>query len=689
MDLSGEWRAAPADDELRRDGIGIDADDSSWPLVHVPHHWSDEPSLAGVDGSVLYRRRFDLPMPTEGERTFVVLDGVFSQADVWLDGAYLGDPEGYFVPHSFEITGLARLSTDHVLAVEVDCSRSRDDDSKRTLTGALQAPPLTSADWRPGGLWRPVRIVTTGPVRIDRCRVLCRDANEARAHLRLVARLDADTTRTVRVRTLVDGVPLSQQERTLAQGSNDVAWDLDVLEPRLWWPWSLGDQPLTEVAVEVTVAGETSDRHVVRTGLREVALQDWVLSVNGERLFVKGALLGPTRRSLATASAEELRRDVSIAREMGLDLLRIRAHITRPELYDAADELGVLLWQDLPLQGGYARSVRRQAVAQARAAVDLLGHHPSIVMWCGHDVPERTMLRQQLPTWNKSILDRWVKRSFERSDETRPVVAYSGVAPHLPRLDGTDTHLHLGWGQGDERDLPGLAASVPRLVRFVGSFGSASVPPDAEFAEPDRWPQLDWDRLERDHGYDREATERHVPPSASATFEEWRLATQSYQATLLRFHIETLRRLKYRPTGGFCFDSLADASPAISTGIFDDQRRPKLACASVLEACRPLLVVADRPPAQVTVGDALALDIHVVNDLRVDLDGATCTATLRWAGGEHRWAWKGDIAADSVARVGIVQFVVADAPGELWLDLELEHGDHAATNRYESIIARP
>ena len=274
MDLSGEWRAAPADDELRRDGIGIDSDDASWSTVRIPHHWSDEPALAGVDGPVLYRRRFDHPLPEEGQRMFVVLDGVFSQADVWLDGAYLGDPEGYFVPHSFDITSLARLSTDHVLAVEVDCSASRNDDSKRNLTGALQAPPLTSSDWRPGGLWRPVRLVTTGPVRVDRCRVLCRDANDVRAHLRLVARLDADAARTVRVRTLVDGVPLAQQERTLAQGMNELAWDLDINEPRLWWPWSLGEQPLTEVAVEVTVSGEVSDRHVVRTGLREVALRD-------------------------------------------------------------------------------------------------------------------------------------------------------------------------------------------------------------------------------------------------------------------------------------------------------------------------------------------------------------------------------------------------------------------------------
>ena len=78
--------------------------------------------------------------------------------------------------------------------------------------------------------------------------------------------------------------------------------------------------------------------------------------------------------------------DVRLAREAGLNLLRVHAHVGRPELYEAADGLGVLLWQDMPLHRGYS-GVRRQAARQAAAAVDLLGHHPSIVVWCGHDEP--------------------------------------------------------------------------------------------------------------------------------------------------------------------------------------------------------------------------------------------------------------------------------------------------------------
>ncbi|MGD9998517.1 MAG: glycoside hydrolase family 2 protein [Ilumatobacteraceae bacterium] len=543
MDLSGAWRACAADDELRRNAIGLEVDDSQWPTISVPGHWRATPEFADFDGPMLYRHRFRLDPPNEDERVFVTFDGIFYQADVWLDGAYLGDPEGYFFQHRFDITSLARLSSEHVLAVEVTCSRQRDPRSKRNITGVLQDGESYDREWNPGGLWRPVAIDVTGPVRIDHCRVLCRDANDARAHLRLHARLDSDAPRRARVTTFVDGVAHSRQDHPLALGTNEIAWNLDITKPRLWWPWSMGEQPLTEVRVEVAVDGALSDRHEVRTGLREIALEDWVFSVNGERLFAKGVTAGPTALDLASVSAETVRHDVVLAREAGLDLIRVKGHIARPELYDEADQRGMLVWQDFPLHGHHARSVRRQAVEQARAAVDALGHHPSVAVWCGHDTPEQSIVGQELPTWNRTILDRWVKRAFEKADESRPVLAHSGVLPHLPQLEGTDTRLRLGWGHGDERDLPAFAATMPRLVRFVSEFGSQSVPDGEPLVTVGGWPDVDWDLLERRCGLEMEAMTRYVNPGKFATYDEWCTATQVYQATLLRHHIETLRRL--------------------------------------------------------------------------------------------------------------------------------------------------
>ncbi len=709
MDLSGQWRAAIADDDLRRNGIGLDLDDSGWEPIAVPGHWRSTPAFADNDSPLLYRTRFDLDIPTPGERRWVVLDGIFYQGDVWLDGAYLGDPEGYFVPHAYDVTALSRLATEHVLAVEVTCSPQRDTRAKRNITGVFQHGLCVSPSYNPGGIWRPVRIESTGSVRIDALRVLCRDANEAQAHLRLHGRLDSDAAQTVKVRTHIDGVLTVEVERSLAIGSNEIDWTVDVEEPRLWWPWALGEQNLTDVTVEVVIDGEVSHSRHVRTGLREIAMQDWVLSVNGERLFLKGANLVPTRSALAEATPEEVRRDVELAREAGLDLLRVHAHIGRSELYDAADELGVLLWQDFPLQWGYARQVRRQAVRQAEEAVFLLGHHPSIAVWCGHNEPLTLatppsaaspgaedlrgwtipfITGQQLPTWNRSVLDRWVKRAFERSDDTRPVVAHSGVMPHLPQLDGTDSHLWFGWYHGDERDLAGFAAAIPRMVRFVSELGAQAVPTNADFVDASAWPDLDWEHLSTEHGLQSSVFDDRVPPAAYATFESWREATQQYQAVVLKRQIETLRRLKYQPTGGVCFYALNDSEPMVSASVLDHVREPKLGFHAVVEACRPVIVVADRLPQRVSPGEDLTLDVHVVSDLRTPLEGATVTAAVRWPGGGHEWTWRGDLEADSCALVGSVSLVVPQTPGELVLDITLDAGDAMATNRDRTTIVR-
>ena len=692
-----------ADDDVMREGVGLDADTDDWPTVTVPSHWQNDSRFATSNGPLLYRREFDAVAPVDGQRRFVVIDGLFYQGDVWLDGAYLGDPEGYFFPHAYDVTALSRLDTSHVLAVAATCSPQRDKKSKRNITGVFQHWDCISPSFNPGGLWRTVRLETTGPVRIDAWRVLCRDANESRANLRLHARLDSDRERTVKLRTLVDGRVVDELVRTTAVGLNRVNWNIDIDDPKLWWPWSLGDQPLTDVTLQVLVDDEVSHDCTRRTGLREVSVSDWIVTVNGERLFVKGANLAPTRADLGAASVDDLRRDIALAKDAGLDLVRVHGHVSRPELYDAADEAGLLVWQDFPLQWGYARQIRRQAARQAEEAVNVLGHHPSIALWCAHNEPFTLSIGDgeefdakklvlpflaghQLPSWNKSVLDRWVKRAFEKADETRTTIAHSGVLPHLPQLDGTDSHLYFGWYHGNERDLPDFAARLPRLVRFVSEFGAQAIPDSCDFVDARNWPHLDWDRLRREHGLQKEIFDRHVPPSKFESFDEWRLATQVYQAELLKHHIETLRRLKYRPTGGFCLFALNDAMPMVSWSVLDHQRVPKLGYTAVAEACRPVIVVADRLPATMTPGDSVSVRIHVVSDLHRALEDVRVTAVVDAAGETREWNWEGDIGADECSYVGSIDVRAPYVAGGVTLDLTLQCGDVVATNRYTTTI---
>ncbi|MEO5679840.1 MAG: hypothetical protein ABIS47_09230, partial [Acidimicrobiales bacterium] len=333
---------------------------------------------------------------------------------------------------------------------------------------------------------------------------------------------------------------------------------------------------------------------------------------------------------------------------------------------------------------------------QAQAAVDLLAHHPSVALWCAHaepvalaaDLPPARMLRrfarhQLLPGWATTVLDPALAEALDGADGSRPVLAHSGVLPHPS--GGADTPAWFGWHHGAERDLPRWLRRVPALARFVGAFGAQAVPETADWMDPERWPDLDWEGLARTAGLQKAAFDRRVPPAAYTTFAAWRTATQEHQAGLIRNHVEAVRRLKYRPAGGFCLWSLADARPAVSWSVLDHERVPKLGFAALAAACAPVIVTADRPAASYQPGAAEALDVHIVSDLRHPLEGCTLAARLAWPGGSHEWSFGGDVPADAVARVGTLSFLVPDAPGPLVLDLHLS-GPATASASYASVI---
>lgn len=707
VDLGGTWRAAEADEELRRSFAVTDLDDGcvAWHNVDVPGHWRSHPAFAASNGPLLYRRRFESPPPAAQTRAWLVFDGMFYQGDVWLDGEYLGDTEGYFAPHTFDVTTALRQQSEHMLGVELACRVEADLTAKRNLTGVFQHWDCLDPDWNPGGIWRPVRLEHTGPVRICALRAKCTSAEVEQAVVALRVWLDSDRLCQIQLRTTVGGVE-QVTDHPLAEGPNQLDWTVNVPRPELWWPHALGAQPLQTLRVEVACEGTESHMVDRRIGLRSLGLRNWTLFVNGERLFLKGTNQGPTRMALGEATAEELVADVTLARESGLDLLRLHGHISRREVYDAADEQGMLVWQDLPLQWGYDRSVRAQALRQAESAVDLLAHHPSIALWCAHNEPlsidprlehrrsRRDSVRvlgrfaalQELPNWNKSVLDRSLARVLRQADGTRPVLAHSGILPG-PGSDGGDTHIYFGWYHGEERHFAALCRAVPRLVRFVSEFGAQAVPSgEVEFCEPERWPELRWAHLARSHNLQKARFDRYVPPADYSTFDEWRDATQAYQATVIKHHVEELRRLKYHPTGGFCQFAFADGHPGVTWAVLGDDRRPKAGYHALVEACRPVIVVAERLPATVAPGDALALDVHVVSDLREPLAGAMVEARMSWGGGDHRWRWQGDVGADTCVRVATVQFVVPQAAGALMLDLRFAAGEVTAVNHYETTI---
>ena len=314
----------------------------------------------------------------------------------------------------------------------------------------------------------------------------------------------------------------------------------------------------------------------------------------------------------------------------------------------------------LPAAVGLRPPVRRQAVRQAAEAVDLLGHHPSIAVWCGHNEPVAIDVRRRHePTARVDagvrrrpaaadvephVLDRSVKRAFERADGTpagrRPL--RRGAPPAAARRHRQPPLLRLVLRRGARP--AGLRRRRAPHGPLRGEFGAQAVPEDAAvhgaraLARPrlgaaGRAPRPPAGRVRP-----ARAAGRPTPPSTSGGTP--RSATRP---RVLRHQIEQLRRLKYRPDRRLRRQlAWPTPTPRSPGAVLGHDRAPKLATTPLGEACRPVIVVADRLPAargarrRRSPSTSTSCRDRRVADRRRDV-----TARLSWAGRPPRLALAG------------------------------------------------
>ena len=112
---------------------------------------------------------------------------------------------------------------------------------------------------------------------------------------------------------------------------------------------------------------------------------------------------------------------MELAKDAGLDLIRVFGHVAPPALYDAADEAGMLIWQDLPLIGPFPRGSREAITDCARAAVGTVGAHPSVILWCGMSTLSATTLVSRAGVFSAlSAADRGAPRSRVGGNRAEP-----------------------------------------------------------------------------------------------------------------------------------------------------------------------------------------------------------------------------------------------------------------------------
>ncbi|HHW14290.1 MAG TPA: glycoside hydrolase, partial [Firmicutes bacterium] len=492
----------------------------------------------------------------------------------------------------------------------------------------------------------------------------------------------------------------------LQPGLNRLSHQIGLERYRLWWIRQLGEPNLYRVEAVLTGRnGEVLDRLTVRTGLRTIALRDWVFYLNNERVFIKGENCPPPEARLARLTRERVEGDVELAQAAHMNMLRVHAHVDHPVFYDVADERGILLWQDFPLQWLYAREVLPEAQRQAREMVRLLGHHPSIVLWCMHNEPiyivdtkderfgrvMRTYFDAFVYNWNRDVMDRRLARVAREEDGSRPVIKASGEIALLHR--GGDTHWYFGWytSNGRLRTFDLLRRFFPRNVRFLSEFGAQSFPnreSAVRFMASDL-AHLDWEELIARRSAQPDIMRLWLDIDACPDLETLIALTQWYQMRLHQYYIDRLRFHKYRPTGGMLAFSFADPNPAVSWSVLDYWRRPKASYYHLARCYHPEYVFTLLGKDVYRPGETIRAPIYLTSDAPRSHPRVRVAAKVTDpAGGQLAAAeFESRLPADTRAfAIGEVSFVPR-VTGKHVLALDLDYGEGFFANRYEIFVA--
>ena len=298
------------------------------PVATLPSSWlTHAPEMRHYQGLVWYQKRFDAP-PRAGERQFLRFGAANYAAEVWLNGSRLGRHEGGFTPFAFEVTGLLRAEGNR-LVVGVDSARD-----------ALSIPPPVT-DWETyGGITRPVRLIAVPETFVDDAWIRLLPEGTIAADIAL----DGPGAAGREVILRVGALGLEQRVRTDARGQASLRF----AKPAGLGLWSPESPTLYDVEIE---AG--ADRWRDRIGFRTIATDGPRIILNGEPVFLRGISVheeelgaNPTR-NITPAAAREL---LSLVKD-GLHANYVRlAHYPHGEaMVRAADELGLLVWSEIPV----------------------------------------------------------------------------------------------------------------------------------------------------------------------------------------------------------------------------------------------------------------------------------------------------------------------------------------------------
>jgi hypothetical protein len=379
-----------------------DFDDHEWRKLDLPHDWSieqpfDEKLATGTGflpgGIGWYRKSFTLAS-TPGRHLAVRFDGVYMNAQVWINGHALGTRPNGFVSFEYDLTPFLRAddTQPNVLAVRVDHSHY---DDSRFYTGS--------------GIYRHVWLITTGDIAVAPWGVfvstpkVSKDVADVSIYTNVENRGDRDAIVTVESQfidnTGQSPITVGSTASIAAHGSRTEHADTNLNQPHLW---SCDRPALYRLVTTVKVGNAVVDQLTTPFGVRSIAFDtNRGFLLNGAKTLIKGVCLHQDAGCFgAAATTEVFARRLQLLKELGCNAIRTSHNPPPPELLDLCDQMGFLVMDEAfdewarpkkkwvtarnsgkPSTHGYSEYFNDWADRDLQSMVQRDRNHPSIIMW--------------------------------------------------------------------------------------------------------------------------------------------------------------------------------------------------------------------------------------------------------------------------------------------------------------------
>jgi len=623
----------------------------------------------------LYRTSFDADPAWEGKRIRLICEGIDESATLLLNGHELGRHEGMFVPFVLDITDFIDRSAPNKLIIALDKSP----DGQAQLGYTDRVNHLKSRfgykwDFCPRlvhiGIWKHVKLEITGEHRIENIHVTS-EITEG------VAIISADTSWESEVAgdIILEATVLTSEGAEAAFVSKSVSarpglqrarLELQVPEPRLWWPNNEGDSTLYRLHVAIRIPGDSpqlSDEKTENFGIRQLSFksnpgaprdaQPFTICVNGRELYIRGWNFVPIDQLYGRYEPERYEKLIALAKAANINLLRVWGGglIEREAFYDLCDRNGIMVWQEMmQSSSGFNNEPSSnpeflyRLISTMRSVIREKRNHPSLVIWCGgNELTEGGHLDEELiPLSDKHTTLRELGRLVHDLDPERLFLATSPTGPTFFLSEevagkGRSYDVHGPWKYGGAESHYRLYNGSDALLQSeFGGDGYCSLTSMRKFLPSDAI-QADqtgsWSWIHHGGEYwnmDAQLSELFGTIADMATKVQ---LSQWLQAEGIRYGLEANRRRAPKCSGSILWQMNEPYPNATCTSAVDYYGDPKLAYSWVARANAPSLISMSYGKAAYAPNERFAGEVVLhIDELETPAEYGWCVTILDQCG---------------------------------------------------------